>query len=177
MKKRSALLLRCRFWGCLAAFLLLFVASSLAYHFGRSYQSYTLLFPSAGSEYREPGFTKLYAEQRKIPIPQVLPPRWSQTERTAYYLLKELLYGPGPRMIRAYPFVPAGTEVNNLAIEGESLYIDLNASLLTGESEHSFSVTAMLALIKKVLRLNLPKLEYIYFTVEGMNIQKFEQAR
>ena len=175
MKSLISFVARYRFWGFLAAFLLLFVASSLAYYSGRNYKSYTLLFPSARSEYRAPNFTRLYAEQRKIPIPQVLPPKWSQTERTVYYLVKELLYGPGPRMIRAYPFVPRGTEVGNLAIEGESVYIDFNASLLASEGEHSFSAAAMLALVEKVLRLNFPQLEYMYFTVEGADIQKFEQ--
>ena len=168
---RNRILSRYSFWALLLVFILLFAVSSLFYHLGRSYQSYTLLFPSANSKYREPNFTKLYAEQRKIPIPQVLLPRWSQKERIVYYLVKELLYGPGPRMIRAYPFVPAGTEVNNLAIQNDSLYIDLNAKLISGESEHYFSVAAMLALIEKVLRLNFPGLDAIYFTVDG--VEKF----
>ena len=181
MKTILSFLSRYSFWVLLLGLGLLFVVSSLFFHSGQKYQSYTLLFPSAKSEYREPNFTRLYAEQRKIPIPQVLPPKWSQRERTIYYLVKELLYGPGPRMIRAYPFVPTGTEVNNLAIqnesEGESLYIDLNARLLSGESEHYFSVAAMLALIEKVLRLNFPGLDAIYFTVDSQDIQKIPQVR
>ncbi|WGK69192.1 hypothetical protein P0082_12050 [Candidatus Haliotispira prima] len=159
----------------LPIFCALFIFSTAIYRKGKSQQSYTLLFPGADSRYEQERFRGLHAEQRKIPIPQVLPPEWSLEERKVFYLVKELLYGPGPGMIGSYPFVSSGTRVNNLAMEGRDIYIDFGPTLFTGKSEHYFSDDAVLMLIKKVLRLNFPRLKGIYFTIAGTDVSQFRQ--
>ena len=152
------------------AFISIFVLSSLTYYLDKNHQSYILLFPSANSIYQNQNFQKLYAERRKVPVPKVLPPGWNSRERKIYYMLKELFYGPGSGMIRAYPFIPNGSKINSLTLAEDDLFIDFSKSLIIEQSEHYFQEEALIALIKKVLYLNFPKLKNIYFTIEGTDL-------
>ena len=166
-----------KFWVTILwlTFIAIFFLSTASYQLKSSHKSHILLFPSASSEYDGQDFSHLYAEQRKVPVPQVLPAEWSLEERKIYYLAKELLYGPGARMIRSYPFVPKGTRLQSLALQDNDLYIDFDATLLKAKSEHHFNTDAILALFEQVLRLNFPGLKGIYFTVEGMSVKRFRQ--
>ena len=162
-KFRTTLMLLC-------FFSLFFISKALF----NSDRVYILLFPGADSEYNGLGnFSQLYIEQRKVPIPKVLPTGWDQQEREIYYLLKELVYGPGPRIIYSYPFISTDTKINNLVIEQQNLYVDFNAKLVEGKSEHYFGTNEVLALMKKVVRLNFPHIKNIFFTVDGLDIRLF----
>ncbi len=158
----------------LLVFGIAFSSSALLHRAEKQQRSYTLLFPGASSGYSGQSFSHLYAEQRRIPIAQVLPTEWSPEEREIYYLVKELLYGPGPGMIQAYPFVPSAARLDSLALQEHDLYLNFNAALFTGKSEHYFRGEVVLRLIEKVIHLNFPSLKGVYISVDSMNV---EQAR
>ena len=84
--------------------------------------------------------------------------------------LEELLLGPESlELTRA---LAGETEINNVAVVGETAYVDFSHQVLDTEKELPMRYDEAFDNIRHNIEFNFPRIEEIIFTIEGQQVNK-----